>query len=155
MFHTVFCRSERTPTGQEVANWVMDAAAFDDLPTFSPPFDELAGAGWGAIEVIYDEAKRPVQILRHQGAACAPHVDEALATLKSRGFFGAQPELVARLRETRLVLLVEFDEMLASDEVWELLDFVEARACRELDGVAYSEDEGFFDGANQPICAFS
>jgi hypothetical protein len=53
------------------------------------------------------------------------------------------------------VLVIEFDELLGADEVWELLDFVEARACRELDGVAYAEDEGFFDGHNESIVAFS
>jgi hypothetical protein len=35
-----------------------------------------------------------------------------------------------------------------------MLDVVEARLARELDGVTYSYDEGVFDSHNQAICTF-
>ncbi|MGN6104318.1 MAG: hypothetical protein ACTHU0_04380 [Kofleriaceae bacterium] len=138
-----------------MANWVMDAAAFEEIPEFDPPFASLERTDWRAIAVIYDRTKRPVQILRYTGDACAPRVESAVTTLRERGYLHTQADLIARLREAKQVFAIELDELLADEEVWELLDSLEARIARELDGIIYADDEGFFDGSNRPLCKFS
>ena len=155
MFHQVFCRSDRVPTGQDVANWVMDGATFDENPAFNPPFESLTGTGWGAIDVIYDEGRRPLQIHRETGDECAPHVEAAVTVLRERGYYREKAELVAKLRETKQIFTIEFDEELCDDAVWELLDSFEMRLAREFDGITFADDEGFFDGRNQPFVKFS
>jgi hypothetical protein len=64
MFHTVFCLDERRTRGHDVASWIMDASIFDDIPRFEPPFEELGRADWHTLNVIYDDNKRPVQLIR-------------------------------------------------------------------------------------------
>jgi hypothetical protein len=154
MFHMVFCRSERVPDGQDLANWIMDIAAFDEIPRFEPPFEQLAG-DFTVLEVYYDEQKRPVQFERYMGEECAECVEGAVEVLRDRGYYREKSELVARLRESKQAFAIEFDELLADEGVWELLDVIEARLARELDGVIDAEDEGFFDGEDQPLVKFS
>jgi hypothetical protein len=154
VFHTLFCAKESIPSAQDFAEWAIEAAAFDDIPRFEPPFDELGAGEWSSIDVVYDAAKRPVQFVRYTGGHVGEHVDAAVEMLAMRGFEG-RGDLLERLRRSKQVVLIEFDELLADEEVWEFLDVIETRLARELDGIIFSADEGFFNGHNQPLCAFS
>jgi hypothetical protein len=155
VFHTVFCASESVPPGKLFAHWMIETVAFDETPQFDPPFDDLEEGDWSAIGVIYDEAKRPIQFIRYTGNECREHVGAAIETLRDRGFFGERPDLVERLQGIRQAIVIEFDELLAHEDVWEFLDIIETRLARELDGMIFNADEGFFDGHNKPLCAFS
>jgi hypothetical protein len=46
-------------------------------------------------------------------------------------------------------------ETAAFEDVWVFLDIVEMRLAKELGGIIFASDEGFFDERNHPLCCFS
>jgi hypothetical protein len=152
VFHFVYCRDGRGISGRAFAERCEETVAFEELG-FEPPIAEL-DSEWTAVDAVYDRGKRPIQFARHVGGECVRFVDAAIAKLTERGFAQSSGELIARLKATNQVFEIEFDEMLADDDVWEFLDIIETYFASERDGLIYTADEGFFDEDNKPVRAF-
>jgi hypothetical protein len=146
MFHVVYCRSRRELLDHELAGWIFEAAAFDEMPRLDPP-----GGNARAFEVIYDERKRPLQLVHVSGERLAARVNELIDEAEEAC---DDPALIARLRDTAQAISIEIDEVGATEEAWELLEDLDTRIARELDGVIHVPGEAVQDADGHVLCSF-
>jgi hypothetical protein len=148
----LYCRSSKAIPPQEIATFVEDGAFFDHRPSFQPPPDsaDAARPDWGFMEIIHDPKRRPVQIEQILGEdEIGEVVDNAVERLGHAGHAASHPALVAHLRASRKVFVIEVSAELP-EEAWEMLDTLEAYLCRELDGIVMAH-EGIYDADLQLI----
>ncbi|MGW4063133.1 hypothetical protein ACWEGE_32950 [Amycolatopsis sp. NPDC004747] len=133
------------------------AASAEEIPV--EEVADIAESAWygdGQVNVHADESHwllidlpgsgRPVVVLR---STDAPTVD-ALVAEELGERTGITPELAATLHRTRQVISFEIAPDQLDSDAWELLDTVESRLARRLDGLVLAED-GIYDAGLQKL----
>ncbi len=144
LFIRIVCRSPVRSSRAALTEIVADGDFFDEPVEFVPSDRaELERPDWPELRVIYSSSRRPVIFhANYRDPIVTTEVDEVLELLAKKGPF---PEVERLLREVVQVFAIEINPDGLLDEVWQMLDAVEAHVASELDGLIYVPDEGFYD----------
>jgi hypothetical protein len=144
-FLRVFCRSSRAITRREIARFIVEGYFFDEKPSFEPSPESEAGLdeNWRRFDIHYHPEKRPVILFKDVAEKMLQgEIKEILEELAPPPV----PEVVVKaLHASQQVIAIEIDQLHLTDDAWEMVDILEAFLARELDGIIYAPDDGFFD----------
>jgi hypothetical protein len=153
-FIRIICTKSRVITRRELANFIIEGAYFDNEPRFrpTPESTESADEAWGSLVVHYDPERRPIEFERN--AADAVHrqeIEELLFILEVSKDTKIKRRIQEHLKDTKQIYAIEINPDGLTDDCWEMLDNVESFIAREVGGIIYTSDEGFYDENLQRI----
>ena len=153
-FLRVFCQDSKLLKTDKIIDFINQGYFFEQLPDFKIK-NTIANAeeiNWETITVLYDRTKRPVRIERIIDAELIQQeVLEIINHLKGSNF-NPQPDLIYKLATSiyklatsKQVIVLEVDPVGLTDAGWEMLDCLESYLAKNLSGLIYAPDQGFFD----------
>ncbi len=153
-FLRVFCQSPQLVPSNEITDFIRDGWYFDEPPNFEvqPSADAEDETHWKFITLHYQTNKHPVRIeLNVNDQPLQQEIDEAIDIMSQSGQLNQQQDLIQKLATTKQVIATEIDYSGLTDAAWELLDCLEAYLAKELSGIVYAPEDGFYDENLQPI----
>ncbi|HEY9742726.1 MAG TPA: hypothetical protein V6C90_19755 [Coleofasciculaceae cyanobacterium] len=78
-------------------------------------------------------------------------IEETIEIIRKSGQLNQQQNLVEKLADSQQVIAIEIDYSGLTDAAWEMLDCLEAYLAKELSGIVYAPNDGFYDENLQPI----
>lgn len=142
-FHNIFCASMAVLSRAEIAEHLREGWYGDGEPTFAPAPDD--DPQWERLEVHMPGGGRPIIFLHDVGAA---EIDALVSEVVDEPPTPLRPETVARLRDTRQIIGIEFAPDGLDEDQWEMLDDVQAFIAGRLDGLLFADD-GVYDARLQ------
>ncbi|OLB81730.1 MAG: hypothetical protein AUI14_02500 [Actinobacteria bacterium 13_2_20CM_2_71_6] len=147
-FHNIFCRSADPFSRADLAVFVSESWYGDGDPRFEPGRDDVAD--WDRLTVTLPGVARPLLFLHDTRPEDVQEmVQEAVEKLG-----GKAQSVLDHLRETVQMIGVELSPTAMTEDAWEMLDIVQAKICRRLDGIVFAPD-GVYDKDLQLIVAVS
>ena len=151
----ILCRSDAKLSQKNLAEFIIEGVYFAEAPTFSQDILTYGedSNDFRILEVHYKTGKKPVLIERYAADTnlFAEIVEEKKLIFESAKT--ASRNITDEIKNAAQVLCISFDEESVDDEVWLMLDCVEAFICRTLDGLIFTDD-GVFDQSLQQIVEY-
>jgi hypothetical protein len=145
-FIRIWCRSPRPITRMEISDFILEGEYFDE-PQFTPSTNspDARAESWESLVLQYEPGEKPVSFTRNAGNTLPREELEQLRFLLEHSKISKpQQEVSQRLKELAQIISIEVNPDLP-DDVWEMLNGVEAFVARKLDGIIYDPDTGFYD----------
>jgi len=150
MFIYLFCADSAAIDPLGIEAFIEEGAYFDDDPGF---YVNFGNHGWNKIEITPATGQPPINIHRlTESQHINPYIQQAISALEEAGRAKKHADLAAFLQHIQQVFLFEIDNESLSDDVWEMLDNLEAWMAHERKGVVYVAGEGFYNADLNPIC---
>jgi hypothetical protein len=153
-FLRVLCQSPQLVPSNEIIDFIRDGWYFDEPPHFEvqPSAEAQDETHWKFITVHYQEDKRPVRIeLNLNDQLLQQEIEETIEVIRKSGKLNQQQNLIEKLAASKQIIAIEIDHSGLTDAAWEMLDCLEAYLAKELSGIVYAPDDGFYDENLQPI----
>ena len=153
-FIRIFCQSERGISPSEITEFIRNGYYFDESPQIeikqNPDNSHLDRCSF--INIHYQADKRPISIqftLNEQ--LHREEIAEAIAFLNRSNQGQQQQEIIQKISTSQQLIAIEVDAPALPDSAWEMLDCLEAYLAKELSGLIYAPDDGFYDEFLQPL----
>lgn len=150
----IFCTSADSIRYQEIAEFIVDGAYFEQAPSFQPSLMILEGQeqDWRSLELILQQARPAVRFEVNAGNDLhREEIEEFIELVTEKDGANRAEEIILHLLGCKQVIAAELDTNQASDEVWEMLDNLSAYIARKCVGIIYIDEQGFFDQDLQSI----
>ncbi len=142
----------------EITEFIRNGYYFDESPQIEVKQhpENSHREGWEFINIHYQADKRPISIqITPKDQLLREEIAEALAFLNQPNQGQQQQQLIQKISSSQQLIAIEIDAPGLPDSAWEMLDCLEAYLAKELSGLIYAPDDGFYDEFLQPIYQFS
>lgn len=147
----IVCRSDKNLEWATIQDFILEGIYFDSAPSFSN------NTSRNCLTVTYEAGMQPIliEIQRKNTSVVDEELEELKTLVESIEGLNIRERLEHHLSETCQIVWVEFNQDQITDEIWALLDSLEAWIAKELNGIVFAPNDGFFDEHLRVIYRFN
>lgn len=152
-YFRIICTSDTKITVDEIIQFLQDGFFIEQPPQYVRDRDEIYDGG--RLLIIHDPQKRPIIVAGNlQDELFQREIDEFLEVLERVTDEDAKTQLRMHLTQSKQIIAIEIAPQNLSQDAWHMLDSLEAYFARQLQGIVYAPDDGFFDDSLTAIYRF-
>ncbi len=153
-FLRLFCQSDQGIDSREIIDFIVQGCYFDETPCFEVCKNVKGDSktDWKSLTLQYQTGKRPIRIeINVNDKFLDSEVNETIKIIELSGKSHLPPDLGNKLATSKQVIAIEIDPVGLTDDVWAMLDCLEAYLAARLSGIIYAPDDGFYDPKLKPL----